>query len=126
MLRKLGRTPAFINVDFRSLDQAIARGDADIALSGIEDTPTRRATMSTTIPYYEFREVLSVRDSDRSRFHSLADLRGTPRRTLGGTIAYEILLGSEREYGIVPVSVRRRRASVQRSRHRARGRGASG
>jgi len=101
---KLGRTPLFINVDFRSLDQAIARGDADIALSGIEDTPTRRAMMSPTIPYYEFREVLSVRDGDRARFRTLADLRGRRVATLGGTIAYEILLSAERRYGVVPVS----------------------
>ncbi len=102
--QKLGRTPTFINVDFRSLDQAIARGDADIALSGIEDTPARRATMAPTIPYYEFREVLSVRDSDRARFHSLADLRGRRVATLGGTIAYEILLSAEREHGIAAIS----------------------
>ena len=28
-------------------------------MSGIEDTAARRATLATTIPYYEFREVLS-------------------------------------------------------------------
>jgi polar amino acid transport system substrate-binding protein len=101
---KLGRTPRFINVDFRSLDQAIARGDADLALSGIEDTSARRAAMSPTIPYYEFREVLSVRDADRLRFQSLADLRGRRVATLGGTIAYEILLGAQRDFGVTPVS----------------------
>ncbi len=37
--RKLGRTPAFVQVAFQSLDQSAARGDFDIALSGIEDTP---------------------------------------------------------------------------------------
>jgi polar amino acid transport system substrate-binding protein len=101
---KLGRTARFLNVDFRSLDQSIARGDADIALSGIEDTATRRASMAPTIPYYEFREVLSVRDADRARFRSLADLRGHRVGTLGGTIAYEILLRAERQSGVVPVS----------------------
>ena len=48
----------------RRSTRAIARGDADIGLSGIEDTPARRATLAVTIPYYEFREVLSVRDAD--------------------------------------------------------------
>ena len=33
----------FVNVTFTSIDQSIARGDADIGLSGIEDTPARRA-----------------------------------------------------------------------------------
>ena len=42
-----------------------------IGLSGVEDTPARRATMAVTLPYYEFREVLAVRDADASRFTSL-------------------------------------------------------
>src|SRR5581483_7194249 len=53
--RRLGSTPQFINVTFTSIDQSIARGDADIGLSGIEDTPARRATLAVTMPYYEFR-----------------------------------------------------------------------
>jgi polar amino acid transport system substrate-binding protein len=101
---KLGRAPQFINITFTSLDQSIARGDADIALSGIEDTTARRATMAPTIPYYEFREVLSVRAADAGRFRSLADLRGRRVGTLGGTTAFEILLAAERDHGIVPVS----------------------
>ena len=66
----------FVNIRFDSIDQSVARGDADIGLSGIEDTPARRATMAVTLPYYEFREVLSVRDGDAARFRTLADLRG--------------------------------------------------
>ena len=69
---------------FRSIDQSIARGDADIGMSGIEDTPARRATLAVTVPYYEFREVLSVRDADASRLTSLADLRGKTVATLEG------------------------------------------
>jgi polar amino acid transport system substrate-binding protein len=101
---KLGRRARFINITFTSIDQSIERGDAEIGLSGIEDTPARRATMAPTLPYYRFREVLSVRDSDAARFRTLADLRGRRVATLGGTIAYEILLRAEREFGIRPVS----------------------
>src|SRR6185295_5130100 len=71
----VGRTPEFLNITFTSIDQSIARGDAEVGLSGIEDTPARRATMAVTLPYYEFREVLSVRDADASRLLSLAGLR---------------------------------------------------
>ena len=67
LARGLGRTPRFVKITFTSIDQSIARDDADIGLSGIEDTPTRRATLASTIPYYEFREVLSVRDADAGR-----------------------------------------------------------
>jgi polar amino acid transport system substrate-binding protein len=100
----LGRTPEFQNVRFESIDQSIARGDADIGMSGIEDTVTRRVTHAVTIPYYEFREVLSVRDADAAAFTSLENLRGKTVGTLGGTIAYEILLRAERDYGLRAVS----------------------
>ena len=102
--RGLGRTPRFLNITFTSLDQSIARGDADIGLSGIEDTPAHRAAYASTIPYYEFREVLSVRTADAGRFRTLEDLRGRKVATLGGTIAYQILLNAEREHGITAVS----------------------
>jgi polar amino acid transport system substrate-binding protein len=102
--RKLGREPEFINISFMSLDQSIARGDAEIGLSGIEDTPARRSALAVTVPYYEFREVISVRDGDARTVHGLADLRGRRVATLGGTIAFEILLKAERQYGITAVS----------------------
>ena len=102
--RGLHRAPRFVMITFSSIDQSIARGDAEIGLSGIEDTPARRAALSATLPYYEFREVLSVRTADASRFHSLDDLRGRKVATLGGTIAYDILLRAEREHGIEVVS----------------------
>jgi len=100
----LGRTPRFVFVTFTSIDQSVDRGDADIGLSGIEDTHARRASMAATIPYYEFREVLSVRDADAPRLATLADLRGRRVGTLWGTIAYDILLRAERDHGLQAVS----------------------
>src|SRR5262245_34358303 len=51
----LGRTPRFVQVGFATLDPAAERGDFDIGLSGIEDNAGRRARLSVTVPYYEFR-----------------------------------------------------------------------
>lgn len=102
--RGLGRRPEFVEIAFASIDQSIARGDADIGLSGIEDTPARRSAYAVTVPYYQFREVLSVRSGDAEQFRTLADLRGRRVGTLGGTIAYEILLNAERDHAIVAVS----------------------
>jgi len=102
--RGLGRKSSFVNIAFTSIDQSIERGDAEIGLSGIEDTPARRAAMATTVPYYQFREVLSVRDADAARFRTLADLKGRRVGTLGGTIAYDILLRAERDFGIQAIS----------------------
>ena len=102
--RGLGREPRFIEAAYATIDQSIARGDADIGLSGIEDTPARRAGYAVTTPYYQFREVLSVRSADAEQFRTLADLRGRRVGTLSGTIAYDILLAAEREHGLVAVS----------------------
>jgi len=102
--RGLNRSPRFLFVPYSSIDQAIERGTAEIGLSGMEDTPARRAAMATTIPYYAFREVLAVRDADAGRLRTLADLKGRRVGTLGGTIAYEILLRAEPRYGLQAVS----------------------
>jgi polar amino acid transport system substrate-binding protein len=101
---RLGRPPQFVQVAFSSLDQSARRGDFDIGLSGIEDIPARRAALAASVPYYEFREVITVRQADRARFGTLADLRGRRVATLGGTMAYDILLQAERDHGIVAVS----------------------
>src|SRR5438876_8164993 len=37
--RALGRPAQFVQITFTELDQSVARGDFDIGLSGIEDTP---------------------------------------------------------------------------------------
>jgi polar amino acid transport system substrate-binding protein len=104
LARGLGRPPRFVNITFTSIAQSIARGDADLGLNGIEDTPANRAVLATTVPYYKFREVLSVRPADAGRYRTLADLRGRRVATLGGTVAYEILLAAARDYQIEPVS----------------------
>jgi polar amino acid transport system substrate-binding protein len=102
--RKLGRTPQFLQVQFTSLDQSARRGDFDIGLSGIEDNTARRQSLAASQPYYEFREVLTIRDGDRERYRSLADLKGKRVATLGGTMAYDLLLEAEGKYGITAVS----------------------
>jgi polar amino acid transport system substrate-binding protein len=102
--RKLGRSTAFVQVAFQSLDQSAARGDFDLGLSGIEDTPQRRTALSVTVPYFEFREVLTVRAGDAGRVRSLPDLRGRRVGTLAGTIAWDLLVAAEAKDGIVPVS----------------------
>jgi polar amino acid transport system substrate-binding protein len=100
----LGRTPRFIQVGFTSLDAAAARGDFDVGLSGIEDSPARRSRLAVTIPYYQFREVLTVREADAARFRDLADLGGRRVATLGATLAYDLLIDAQSRVGLVPVT----------------------
>ena len=99
-----GRTARFLQVQWSAIDQSVERGDFTIGLSGVEDTPTRRARHAVTIPYFEFREVLAVRSQDRDRVHGLADLRGRRVATLGATIAYDLLLAGRESTGVIPVS----------------------
>ncbi|HET7710666.1 MAG TPA: ABC transporter substrate-binding protein/permease [Thermoanaerobaculia bacterium] len=102
--RSLGRQPQFVQVAFTAIDQSVARGDFEIGLSGVEDTPARRVMLAATIPYFEFHEVLTVRAEDRERIRDFRDLKGKRVGTLAGTIAYERLLQAQREEGVVPVS----------------------
>jgi len=104
MAKGLGRKAQFVQVAWASIDQSVARGDFDIGMSGVEDTPARRAALAATIPYYEFTETITVRQADRDRFKSLEDLRGRRVGTLGGTTAYDLLLASQKTLGITPVS----------------------
>ena len=100
----LGRMARFIQVGFTSIDAAAARGDFDVALSGIEDSAARRSRLAVTIPYYEFREVMTVRSADVDRYRSLGDLRGRRVATLGATLAYDLLVDAQERDGIVPVT----------------------
>jgi polar amino acid transport system substrate-binding protein len=101
---RLGRRPRFIQVGFTSIDAAAARGDFDVGLSGIEDSAARRSRLEVTVPYYEFREVLTVRASDANRFHSLSDLRGRRVGTLGATLAYDLLSEARARDGLLPIT----------------------
>jgi polar amino acid transport system substrate-binding protein len=100
----LGLTPQFVPVQFASIDASVRRGDFVIGLCGMEDSPARRGSLSATIPYYAFREVLTIRDADRSKYRSLEQFRGRRVGTLGGSTAYEMLLKAQADLGVIPVS----------------------
>jgi His/Glu/Gln/Arg/opine family amino acid ABC transporter permease subunit len=98
------RTARFVQVQWSSIDQSVERGDFTLGLSGVEDTPVRRARHAVTIPYFEFREVLAVRPADAGHIHGLADLRGRRVATLGATIAYDLLVAARDPTGLIPLS----------------------
>lgn len=99
-----GRAARFVQVQWANIDQSVERGDFTLGLSGVEDTPVRRARHAVTLPYFEFREVLAVRAEDRDRIRGLRDLRGRRVGTLGATIAYDLLLLARDSTGIIPIS----------------------
>src|SRR5437899_10922313 len=99
-----GSSARFVQVQWSNIDQSVERGDFTLGLSGVEDTPTRRARHAVTLPYFEFREVLAVRPEDAGRIHGLADLRGRRVATLGATIAYDLLVAARDTTGLIPIS----------------------
>jgi len=100
----LGAEPQFVQVAWASIPQSAERGDFDLGMSGIEDSPELRARAALTIPYYEFREVLAVRPGDTDRYKHLSDLAGHRVATLGSTQAYQILLAAQAKSGVIPIS----------------------
>ena len=96
----LGRTPRFIQTGFTTIDASVARGDFDIGLSGIEDSYARRTRLAVTVPYYHFREILTVRAADAPRYRTLADLSGRRVATLAATLAFDILTAAQEEHGL--------------------------
>ncbi len=98
------RSAQFLQVQWSNIDQSVERGDFTLGLSGVEDTPARRARHAVTLPYFEFREVLAVRPADAAKIHGLADLRGRRVATLGSTIAYDLLMQARDSTGVLPIS----------------------
>ncbi|HVR20600.1 MAG TPA: ABC transporter substrate-binding protein/permease [Polyangiaceae bacterium] len=89
LARRLGVRARFVQHDWSNLVPALERGDFDIALNGLEDTPARRALVLSSVPYFVYGETLAVRKGSSAR--SLADLRGKRVATLNQTVAHDLL-----------------------------------
>lgn len=89
LARRLGVKARFVQHDWSNLVPALERGDFDIALNGIEDTPLRRERVLVSAPYFVFGETLAVRKD--SPYRSLDDLRGKRVATLVHSVAHDLL-----------------------------------
>ncbi len=90
LARELGlRDARFAQVEWSNLVPSLERGDVDVALNGLEDTPGRRARLRLSRPYFVFHEVLAV--SRGSAYRTLDDLRGRRVGTLNQTYAFDLL-----------------------------------
>jgi polar amino acid transport system substrate-binding protein len=88
--RRMGlRRARFQEVQWSNLVPALERGDVDVALNGLEDTPERRARLLVSRPYFVYREVLAVRRG--SPYRTLDDLYGKRVATLNQTYALDLL-----------------------------------
>jgi polar amino acid transport system substrate-binding protein len=92
LARRLGVERArFQQLQWSSLVPALERGDVDIALNGLEDTPERRARLLLSRPYFVFHETLAVRRG--SPIHAVGDLPGRRVATMNQTYALAVLRG---------------------------------
>ena len=86
---ELGVRPRFVQTDWSALVPALERGDIDVILNGLEDTPERRARIALSVPYFVFGETLTVRRG--APFQTLAELVGRRVGTLNQTVAHDLL-----------------------------------
>lgn len=95
LARELGVRAKFMQNDWSNLVPALERGDFDVILNGLEETPERRARLRLSAPYYTYGETLAVRAG--AKYTSLADLTGKRVGTLNQTVAADILKASPLE-----------------------------
>jgi len=95
LARELGVRAKFHQNDWSNLIPSLERGDFDLALNGLEDTPARRARLRLSRPYFVYGETLAVRIG--SKLHTLAELSGRRIGTLNQTVAQDLLQAQHAE-----------------------------
>ncbi len=95
LARELGVRAKFHQNDWSNLIPSLERGDFDVILNGLEDTPARRSRLHLSRPYFVYGETLAVRPG--SALHTLADLSGHRIGTLNQTVAQELLSAQHAE-----------------------------
>ncbi len=95
LARELGVRAKFSQNDWSNLVPSLERGDFEIILNGLEDTPARRERLRLSRPYFVYGETLAVRSS--STLRSLRELAGRRIGTLNQTVAQELLLAQHAE-----------------------------
>ena len=98
LARRLGVRARFVQNDWSNLIPALERGDFDLLLNGLEDTPVRRERLRLTVPYFVYGETLAVEKS--SPYRSLAELAGKRVGTLNQTVAHELLKAQKVEIAL--------------------------
>ncbi|MEW5852608.1 MAG: ABC transporter substrate-binding protein/permease [Myxococcota bacterium] len=89
--RELGVRAEPVQNDWSNLIPSLERGTFDIALNGLEVTPSRAGRVRFSRPYYVFALVLTAREGD-ARVVDLASLKGHRVGTLANSLAWETLL----------------------------------
>ncbi len=89
LAKELGVRAKFHQNDWSNLIPSLERGDFDLILNGLEDTPARRSRLRLSRPYFVYGETLAVRKG--SSLRTLDDLTGHRIGTLNQTVAQDLL-----------------------------------
>lgn len=88
---RLSAPARFVQNDWQNLVPSLERGDFDLILNGLEDTPAVRGRILLSRPYFRFSEQLVVRRGFALR--SLDALNGHRVGTLASSLAHLLLRG---------------------------------
>jgi polar amino acid transport system substrate-binding protein len=88
--RELGVRAEFVQQDWSNLVPALERGSFDVAMNGLEVTPSRAGTVLFTRPYFVFSAQLVVRNDER-RVRDLTTVRGRRIGTLANSMSWDLL-----------------------------------
>jgi polar amino acid transport system substrate-binding protein len=92
LARRLGVKAELVPIDdWAALPDALVARRFDLLLNGLEVTDERKEKVAFTAPYYRYRQVLTVRAADRTKYRCLDDLEGRPVGVLSGTASEGIL-----------------------------------
>jgi polar amino acid transport system substrate-binding protein len=90
LAKELGVRAKFHQNDWSNLIPSLERGDFDLILNGLEDTPARRSRLRLSRPYFVYGETLAVRKG--STLRTLDELSGRRVGTLNQTVAQDLLI----------------------------------
>jgi polar amino acid transport system substrate-binding protein len=79
LAQRLGVRANFVQNDWSNLVPSLERGDFDVILNGLEDTPALRGRILLSRPYFTFSEQLVVRKGAQLRSLDTAWARSPPR-----------------------------------------------
>jgi polar amino acid transport system substrate-binding protein len=91
LAQHLGVKAELVSGQWETLIDNLRARRIDVVMNGLEINRSRAEKILFTTPYYIYEQQLTVREEDRQRYRSLADLKGKKVAVLGGSASVEVL-----------------------------------
>jgi polar amino acid transport system substrate-binding protein len=86
-----GMRTELVPAEWSALIDEMRAKRCDFVMNGIEVTPEREKRVLFSTPYYRYQQQLTVRATDKDRYHNLTDLKGHTIGTLNSAAANSVL-----------------------------------